>query len=110
MYCEGLRFSVLATFTDHDGFDGTIVGHPGHPYHLEFTTQRGRGITAVPDGDHLLVFYVPDSREWEESCSRLVRAGFRVVVPVNPFWDRQGRTFEDVDGYRVVVQSSEWPH
>jgi len=108
MYCEGLECSVLASFTDHDGFDGTIVGRPGEAYHLEFTRRRGRGTTETPDGDHLLVFYEPDSERWEDCCSRLVRAGFRVVRSVNPFWDRQGRTFEDLDGYRIVVQNSEW--
>jgi len=110
MYCDGLGFSVLASFADHDGFDGTIVGRSGEAYHLEFTTRHGHTADEAPDGDHLLVFYVPDTGEWEAACSRLVNAGFRVVTSVNPFWDRQGRAFEDVDGYRVVLQNAEWPH
>lgn len=110
MYCEGLGFSVLASFTDHDGFDGAIVGEPGRAYHLEFTARQGHVAADAPDGDHLLVFYVPDSSEWEQSCARVLRAGFRLVQSVNPFWDRHGRTFEDIDGYRVVIQNSDWPH
>jgi len=110
MYCEALGFSVLATFKDHDGFDGTIVGRPGDPYHLEFTTRHGYAAPEAPDADNLLVFYVPDATEWEEYSSRLLRAGFRRVDALNPFWERAGRTFADLDGYRVVIQNSDWPH
>jgi hypothetical protein len=44
MYATGLDFTVLAQFHDHDGFDGIILGHPQHPYHLEFTTHRGHQV------------------------------------------------------------------
>ncbi|WP_205626873.1 VOC family protein [Pseudoponticoccus marisrubri] len=33
-YRDGLGFSVLAEFRDHDGFDGVMLGAPGAPYHL----------------------------------------------------------------------------
>ncbi len=64
---RGLGFTVLAEFTDHDGFDGVILGHPHHPYHLEFTSQPGHHVGPAPTKDHLLVFYIPDADEWEES-------------------------------------------
>jgi hypothetical protein len=32
MYIERLGFSLLFSFQDHEGFDGIIVGHPGHGY------------------------------------------------------------------------------
>lgn len=41
MYCKGLDFDVLGHFNNHQGFDGVIVGHPHHAYHLEFTHHRG---------------------------------------------------------------------
>ena len=41
-------------------------------------------------------------------CEALLAAGFRSVASLNPYWDRQGRTFEDHDGYRVVVQCAAW--
>jgi len=31
MYAQGLDFTVLAQFEDHDGFDGIILGHPQQP-------------------------------------------------------------------------------
>jgi hypothetical protein len=35
-------------------------------------------------------------------------AGFARVASFNPYWDRDGRTFEDPDGYRIVLQNSAW--
>jgi prolyl oligopeptidase len=35
-------------------------------------------------------------------------AGFVLVPSYNPYWDTAGKTFEDVDGYRVVLQNQEW--
>ncbi len=36
-------------------------------------------------------------------------AGFSLVPSYNPYWDRTGKTFEDIDGYRVVLQNTP-PH
>jgi hypothetical protein len=108
MYATGLDFTVLAQFHDHDGFDGIILGHPQHPYHLEFTTQRGHQVGKAPTQDHLLVFYIPNQQEWEASCARMLTAGFHRVPSYNPYWEVHGRTFEDLDGYRVVLQNTAW--
>jgi YycE-like protein len=108
MYAEGLGLAVLAEFNDHDGFDGVILGHPRHPYHLEFTSQRGHRVGAAPTKDHLLVFYIADAGEWTQACDRMTAAGFGNVPSYNPYWDARGRTFEDLDGYRVVLQNAEW--
>ncbi|WP_416171653.1 hypothetical protein [Haematobacter missouriensis] len=35
--------------------------------------------------------------------------GHEPVPSFNPYWDRGGRTFEDPDGYRVVLQNAAWP-
>ena len=108
MYTQGLGLSVLAQFLDHDGFDGTILGARGDPYHIEFTTRPGQHAATAPTEEHLLVFYVPDPAEWETRCARMLAAGFRGVSSANPYWDVRGRTFEDLDGYRVVLQNSAW--
>lgn len=44
MYVDGLGFSLLASFENHNGFDGSIIGHQQHNYHLEFTHHRGSAI------------------------------------------------------------------
>ena len=108
MYARGLGFEVLGRFEDHDGFDGVMLGHPGQPYHLEFTSKRGHAAGRAPTEDHLLVFYVPDADEWAAACARMKAAGFGEVAAFNPYWDGRGRTFEDVDGYRVVLQNADW--
>jgi hypothetical protein len=108
MYRAGLGLIMLDRFVDHEGFSGVILGHAGHPYHLEFTARRGHIVAMVPDPDDLLVFYVPSASEWETRCARMIDAGFRQVAPVNPYWDVTGRTFADLDGYRVVLQQAAW--
>ncbi|PYK19421.1 MAG: glyoxalase [Verrucomicrobia bacterium] len=108
MYAKGLGFTVLAEFKDHRGFDGVILGHPRQPYHIEFTSQRQHQVGKAPTQDHLLIFYVPNKDEWEAGCAQMVSAGFRNVPSYNPYWDPQGRTFEDIDGYRVVLQNAAW--
>jgi hypothetical protein len=106
MYAKGLGFAVLAEFRDHRGFDGVILGHPRQPYHIEFTAQRGYEVRKAPTRDHLLVFYIPDKKDWETNCGQMRSAGFRQVPSYNPYWDLQGKTFEDIDGYRVVLQNA----
>ena len=57
---------------------------------------------------HLLVVYLPDPTEWQHCCGSMLAAGFSEVTPFNPYWQRNGRTFEDHDRYRVVLQQAEW--
>jgi len=108
-YCDGLGFQKLAAFEDHDGFDGVMLGHQDWPYHLEFTRQRGHKVAPAPSRDNLLVFYLPDAAGWQAALDRMRRAGVVAVAAANPYWDRLGRTFEDPDGYRVVLQNAKSP-
>ncbi len=109
MYEDGLGLIVLDSFVDHDGFDGVILGSRDQSYHLEFTSQRGHRATSARSDEHLLVFYVPQAEEWVAGCARMTTAGFRTVKSSNPFWDSIGATFEDIDGYRVVLANAQWP-
>jgi len=108
MYAKGLGFDVLAEFEDHRGFDGVIMGHPKQPYRIEFTSQRGHEVGKAPTPDHLLVFYVSDKNDWAAGWAQMISAGFREAHSYNPYCDQQGRTFEDIDGYRVVLQNAAW--
>lgn len=108
-YRDGLGFEVLSEFTNHDGFDGVMLGRRGAGYHLEFTRAAGHTAGRALSADHLLVFYLPDEAEWWAAGARLERAGHKPVPSFNPYWDRRGRTFEDPDGYRVVLQNADWP-
>lgn len=108
MYCRGLDLQVIGSFTDHDGFDGVMLGHEDAMYHLEFTHARGHSVEPRPTPEDLLVLYVPIESEWNSRCAAMVTAGFKRVRAFNPYWEQQGATFEDHDGYRVVLQRSEW--
>jgi catechol 2,3-dioxygenase-like lactoylglutathione lyase family enzyme len=107
-YRDGLGLEVIYQFTDHDGFDGVMLGLPGAPYHFEFTSARGHPAGRAPTADNLLVFYLSDAFEWNHAVERLRQAGYEPVPSFNPFWDRCGLTFEDPDGYRVVLQQQSW--
>lgn len=107
-YSEGLGFSILAEFRDHNGFDGVMLGHPKAPYHFEFTHYRGHRVGRAPTADNLIVFYLPDAAEWETAVQRIRAIGVKPSPAFNPYWDRLGITFEDPDGYRVVMQRAEW--
>ena len=108
-YADGLGLSRLDSFEDHDGFDGVMLGIPGAEYHLEFTRKRGHGAGRAPTQDNLLVFYLPDRDAWQRAVDRMIGAGYAPVPSFNPYWDVAGRTFEDPDGYRVVLQNAPWP-
>jgi catechol 2,3-dioxygenase-like lactoylglutathione lyase family enzyme len=108
-YRDGLGLEVLYEFRDHDGFDGVMLGRRGTAYHLEFTCKAGHRAGRAPTSENLLVFYLPDETEWKAAVSRLERAGHQPVKSFNPYWDRSGRTFEDPDGYRIVLQNEGWP-
>ncbi len=108
MYMAGLDFQLLAGFKEHAGFDGSIIGHPDHNFHLEFTHHSGTTVGNAPTKDNLLAFYIPDRKEWTERCEKMIQAGFKGVSSYNPYWDEIGKTFEDLDGYRVVLQNEEW--
>src|SRR3712207_1580316 len=102
-YRDGLGFEVVGSFEDHEGFDGVMLGHPGAAYHLEFTRRRGHSAGRAPSKDNLLVFYLPGADDWRRAVERMAAHGHEPVASYNPYWDRLGKTFEDADGYRVVL-------
>lgn len=103
-YRDGLGLEVIGGFQDHVGFDGVFLGRRGWPYHLAFTTHRGHPAGRAPTQENLLVFYIPDAAEWQRIVDRMTGMGFVPVPSVNPYWEARGKTFEDPDGYRVVLE------
>ena len=108
-YRDGLGFEVLYQFTDHDGFDGVMLGHKDAGYHLEFTHKRDHSSGKAPTQENLLVFYLPGREVWQHAVKRLEDQGYKSIKSFNPYWDQRGKTFEDPDGYRVVLQNASWP-
>ena len=108
MYRRGLGLRTVGSFEDHQGFDGVMLGLAGSGYHFEFTRHRTHPVAPAPTAEDLVVFYVPAEAEWQVACARMLAAGFAPVESFNPYWDARGRTYEDPDGYRVVLQRAEW--
>ena len=108
MYCAGLDLQVIGGFQDHEGFDGVMLGREGMDYHFEFTHCNAHPVPPTPTAEDLAVFYVPDKVQWQAACASMIAAGFGEVAPLNPYWAIRGRTFEDPDGYRVVLQNDGW--
>jgi catechol 2,3-dioxygenase-like lactoylglutathione lyase family enzyme len=107
-YRDGLGLRLLYRFEDHEGFDGVVLGREGAPYHFEFTRARGHTAGRAQTQDNLLIFYLPQARAWQAAIDRMRAAGFSLVAAFNPYWDRDGATFEDPDGYRIVLQHAAW--
>ena len=108
MYCSGLGLGVLGRFANHAGFDGVMLGRPGLQYHFEFTYCRTHPVAPAPTAEDLVVFYLPDAAEWNNACARMLAAGFSEVTSFNPYWQERGKTFQDHDRYRVVLQQETW--
>ncbi|MFL6549097.1 MAG: VOC family protein [Povalibacter sp.] len=109
MYREGLGLEVVGRFEDHEGFDGVMLAHREAGYHFEFTRHRKHPITPTPTVEDLVVFYVPQFTTWQRMCESMQAAGFTRSVSFSPYWNLRGHTFEDRDGYRVVLWHGAWP-
>jgi hypothetical protein len=53
----------------------------------------------------LLVFYLGDEATVQAVAARL---GVDPVRPANPYWAEHGLTFQDPDGFRVVLVPEHW--
>ena len=105
-YRDGLGLAVLTSFTAHAGYNGVMLGVPGRELHLEFTQHERGSPCPAPTKDNLLVLYVPEKRRLDEMAARLTRSGYPPVPPENAYWTERGLTFEDPDGWRVVLMNT----
>ena len=105
-YREGLGLRVLGSFEGHAGYDGVMLGLPGALFHLEFTRHAAGSPCPAPTKDNLLVLYVGDRAAVLRKVEKLQALGCEPVEPENPYWAAQGFTFEDPDGWRVVLMNT----
>ncbi len=105
-YRDGLGLEVIGSFEGHDGYSGVMLGLPGRDYHLEFTEHEEGSPCPAPSKDNLLVFYIPDEESVRRLVERLASMNHSPVAPENPYWAAKGVTFEDPDGWRVVLMNT----
>jgi len=108
-YRDGVGLAVLGGFRGHAGYDGVFLGLPGAGHHLEFTSHVAGSPCPAPTRENLLVLYYDSAQEREAVVARLRARGEAVVEPENPYWTQIGAlTFEDPDGWRVVLAGAPW--
>ena len=103
-YRDGLGLVEIGGFRDHVGYDGVFLEIPGTGAHLELTAG-GAHDTPAPHPESLLVLYLGDEAAVRAVAERL---GVDPVAPANPYWAEHGLTFEDPDGFRVVLVPERW--
>jgi catechol 2,3-dioxygenase-like lactoylglutathione lyase family enzyme len=103
-YRDGLGLREAGGFADHDGYDGVFLEIHGTGAHLELTTGGGHR-APDPHPETLLVLYLGDDAAVRAVAARL---GGDPVEPANPYWAEHGLTFEDPDGFRVVLVPEAW--
>lgn len=101
-YGRVLGLKVLGEFKGHHKYDGVFLGIPGASWHLEFTVSDVAPVH-FPDDDDLLVFYAETLEEFNNIKNKFVMAKIKHIIPKNPYWGKNGITFEDPDGYKIVI-------
>ena len=101
-YGRVLGLQVLGEFKDHQNYDGVFLGIPGESWHLEFTVSADTPAHS-PDDDDLLVFYAESPDEFNKIKERFIANKVKHLKPKNPYWENNGITFEDPDGFRIVI-------
>jgi catechol 2,3-dioxygenase-like lactoylglutathione lyase family enzyme len=102
-YRDTIGLAVLETFHQSYGLDGTILGLPGGPVHLEIVRLSDARHPAP--GLDQLVFYLPDAAARERVTARLAEAGVHPVAQIDYWEDNGGVTYQDPDGREVVFAS-----
>ncbi|HSR85597.1 MAG TPA: VOC family protein [Streptosporangiaceae bacterium] len=102
-YRDIIGLPVLDAFEDSYGLDGTILGLPDSPVHLEIV--RSPGGQSSTTGLDQLVFYLPDRAAQEQIMARLAAAGVDPVAQIEYWQDSGGVTYRDPDGREVVFAS-----
>ena len=101
-YVGLLGLEVIGNFENHHNYDGIFIGKKGENWHLEFTVCESKP-THVPDKDDLLVFYFDTDEEYRKKVDYVKSQGVKQVEAENPYWNENGFTIVDPDGFRVVL-------
>jgi catechol 2,3-dioxygenase-like lactoylglutathione lyase family enzyme len=103
-YRDGIGLREIGAFRNHAGYDGVFLGVPGTAAHLEFTSGGSHGAPASHP-ESLLVLYLGDEAAVRAAAARL---DADPVPAANPYWAEHGLSFEDPDGFRVVLVPESW--
>lgn len=101
-YRDRVGFREIGRFSNHDGYDGVFLEVPGTATHLELTTGGGHH-APEPHPESLLVLYLDTQAELDTIAERI---GQPPIVPANPYWQRNARSYVDPDGFQLLLTLS----
>jgi len=102
-YKDAVGLPMIGHFEGHAGYSGVMLGAPDARCHLEFTHADAGSPRPAPSKDNLLVFYLSSAERYMSALQRMTRHGHSPVEPENLYWNEKSQTFEDPDGWRVVL-------
>jgi catechol 2,3-dioxygenase-like lactoylglutathione lyase family enzyme len=106
-YRDLVELPVLASFEDHDGYSGAILGLPGRDMQLELVFHAS--VEPAPTAEDQLVLYLGSADAVAGRAATLGRAGHGPTPTANPYWTRNGAiAFVDPDGYRLILSPDSW--
>jgi catechol 2,3-dioxygenase-like lactoylglutathione lyase family enzyme len=103
----GLEVLFRADEEAEGGHALLMVGWPGAAWHLELVGDPHGETPPAPTEEDLLVLYLDGSAD-DDVIARLTAAGGRKVTARNAYWEEQGVTIADPDGYLLVLSGRSW--
>lgn len=106
-WADGVGLDVFGQQRDEHGSGNMLafLGFPGALWHLELVDDEA--IDPSPTPEDLLVLYLGGTPD-EEYLRRIERNGGHRVPARNPYWDEHGVTYQDPDGYLLVLSTRSW--
>ncbi|WP_166924298.1 VOC family protein [Flavobacterium poyangense] len=101
-YVNILGFERLGGFQNHNKYDGVFIGKAGLDWHFEFTQSETKA-KHVFDEDDVIVLYPERIIDYIELTDKLLNNGISTIKASNPFWNENGKMYQDPDGYRIVI-------
>ncbi|MET0945649.1 MAG: VOC family protein [Flavobacterium sp.] len=101
-YVDVLGFERLGGFQNHNNYDGVFIGKSGLDWHFEFTQSDSKAKHTFDEED-VIVLYPKTILDYNELEINLVRNNISIITAINPFWNENGKMFQDPDGYRIVI-------
>lgn len=108
-WCDGVGLEVLwRTGAEAEGGHALLmVGAKSANWHLELVHDPEALDLNPPGPEDLLVIYRSKPATVDE-LARLTTHGGAVKPARNPYWDANGVTLQDPDGYLLVLASRSW--
>ena len=101
-YVDILGFERLGGFQNHNNYDGVFIGKSGLDWHFEFTQSESKAKHTFDEED-VIVLYPKTISDYNELENKLVRNNISIITAINPYWNQNGKMFQDPDGYRIVI-------